>query len=270
MKKFIFALLSLALLTSCKKDKTPVDIPRGETYLIKSETSNDKVSAKFLYNSDNKITEHQTFYFYERYTYDKLSRLIKREASISASSMDLGSMMLYNEIKTAANSPINFYTDFVYSDNRLIKTINYSKDAKDFKMVSYQTFEYSNNKIKRKNLFTAESKLTQFTTFGYDVNGNVIEEKSYSYLFSDNGQPNLISESFFKFDDKPNPFRIFKELGEPGLFTNSNNIIETTGKSYVDLPVRISTTKTTYEYNVDGYPVKPINESGQTYITYNY
>ena len=46
----------------------------------------------------------------------------------------------------------------------------------------------------------------------------------------------IISKSIYKYDNYKNPYLISRMLGLPGLYTNSNNIIETKTIRYDNTP----------------------------------
>lgn len=105
--------------------------------------------------------------------------------------------------------------------------MNYAK-KNDFVNTSYTTFEYKGDMVTRKNIHDTDGKIAQFSIYENDGKGNIVVEKYYSY--DANGpEPELISETTYKYDDKNNPFKVFKASGNPGLFTNSNNITEVRG-----------------------------------------
>lgn len=110
--------------------------------------------------------------------------------------------------------------------------------------------------------------VTQFLTFNYDKNGNVIEENYYSYLFILAGtEPSLLYKGTFEYDSYVNPYSVFRQTGNPGINSNPNNIIKTTTYNFAITPgtVSISESTTEYQYNhKTGYPVKVIN--GEEFI----
>jgi len=114
-------------------------------------------------------------------------------------------------------------------------------------------------------LHDADNIITQFYLYEYDNNENGIKSKYYSYLFNTGLEPKLIRETSFKYDDKNNPFVIYKDLGRPGLYTNTNNIIESNSILYEDMPGidKYSTSSTNYEYNSKGLPVKVSSENSE-------
>lgn len=103
-------------------------------------------------------------------------------------------------------------------------------------------------------------EITQYYSYEYDSKGNVKNEKHYSYLFSQSAEPRIINENSFKYDNKNNPFKIFQALGNPGLYSDTNNVIEVNTKRYEMTPgiPETSTSYTSYEYNKYDYPVKVI------------
>ena len=162
-------------------------------------------------------------------------------------------------------------TRFEYGQNgQLIKIETYINKNDRFVFTSMNSFEYNGELIDRKNLHNELRQITQFHAYEYDKNGNVKNEKYYSHLFTNNAEPKIISENSFKYDNKKNPFVIFMALGNPGLYSNTNNVIEGSSILYEDAPgiPRNSTSKTSYKYNLNDYPVKVIRESDEYEYTY--
>ncbi len=167
---------------------------------------------------------------------------------------------------TAENSTISSRQIFKYDENGNLSEIeNYFKQDTEFELRSKQSFEYVNGKIARRNLYNEKGALTQFHIYEYDTKGNVKNEKYYSFLRTESTEPGLISENSFKYDNKKNPFIIFNELGNPGLSTNQNNVIEveTTRHEEIIGVDKNSTSSTSYEYNRNGYPTKVVTENSE-------
>lgn len=245
------------LFASCSKD-LPVDNFPDESYSIKSVWSDGKNSAKYIYNKDGKIIESQGFYYFKKFNYDLNGRLVKKEIAVDP---DIASSTMHEktELMTSENSTFTGYSEFEYDgDSKLMIIKNYVKENDQYEYISMNSVEYEGDKIVRMNLHDAQNIMTQCYTYEYDGSGNVIKEKYYSYLFLVGTEPKLISEVSFKFDNKNNPYRIYKDLGLPGLYSNKNNILETSTILYVDVPGidKYTTSKTAYEYNDQGFPVK--------------
>jgi hypothetical protein len=233
---------------------------------IKSEVSNDNITSNYKYNAIGKIAETEGIYFYNKYLYDDDGKLISRETAADPSMFSSSMPTEKTELMTKENSSISSRQIFKYDENgRLLEIENYLKTEDKFELRSKQSFEFIDEKIVKRNLHNENGEITQFNIYEYDKNGNLKNEKYYSYLFTESTQPKLMSETSFKFDNKKNPFKIFNELGNPGLYTNSNNIIETNLIRHEEIPgfEKYSTSTTSYEYNRNNYPIKIITENSE-------
>ncbi len=269
MKEFIkylcFACITLILITSCNKDEFEEN-QFNENDFIKSEVSNDKIVSNYKYNDFGKIVEKEGMYFYCRYLYNNGGILIKQETAADPSLISSALPIEKTELMTAENSTISSRRIFKYDENgNLLEVENYFKQEDEFELRSKQSFEFVNGKIAIRNLHNEKGEVTQFHIYEYDKNGNVKNEKYFSYLFSESTEPRLISENSFKYDNKKNPFVIFNELGNPGLYTNQNNVIETNTIRHEETPGfdKNSTSRISYEYNRNNYPTKVITENSE-------
>lgn len=270
IKYFCFASIILILISSCNKDDFEVN-DFNDNDFIKSEVSNDNITSNYKYNAIGKIAETEGIYFYNKYLYDNDGKLISLESAADPSMLSSSFPIGKTELMTGENSSISNRQIFKYDENRrLLEIENYLKTEDKFELRSKQSFEFIDEKIVKRNLHNENGELTQFNVYEYDKNGNVKNEKYYSYLFTESTQPKLISETSFKFDNKKNPFRIFNELGNPGLYTNANNIIETNLIRHEEIPgfEKNSTSTTSYEYNQNDYPIKVI--TGNSEYEYRY
>ena len=252
-----FLIIVLTIITSCSNDPIVVD----GSYSIKSVVANGKVIEKYVYNDKNKIVEDQSFYFCNKYLYDDIGRLIKQEIAFDP---DIASSTIHikSELMTSQNSTFTANRIFEYNaEGKLFTQKYYVEKNVQFEYTSMVSLEYVGDKIVKYNLHNDQHTITQFYTYKYDNNENVLNEKQYSFLFAVGTEPKLIRETSFKYDDKNNPFKIYKNLGYPGLYTNTNNIIESNSVLYEDDPSigKFSTSTTTYEYNKIGYPIKVNN-----------
>ncbi|MFB6343524.1 hypothetical protein ACE1ET_17500 [Saccharicrinis sp. FJH62] len=266
IKYFCLASMILFLMSSCEKDDPEVNHLNDNDF-IKSEVSNDNIISNYKYNAIRKIAETEEIYFYNKYLYDNDGRLTSRETAIDPSVLSSSLPTEKTELMTGENSSISSRQIFKYDENgRLLEIENYFKTEEDkFELRSKQSFEFIDGKIVTRNIHNENGEITQFNVYEYDENWNVKNEKYYSYLSTESTQPKLISEKSFKFDNKKNPFKILNELGSPGLFTNSNNIIETNLIRHEEVPgfEKYSTSTTSYEYNQNDYPIKVITENSE-------
>ena len=269
-KLLSYIVLTAVLFCSCSKDPDPDNTSDG-IYAIRSITYNGKTHNRFIYNSAGKITEYQSFYFYYRYTYNENGLLIKEESSF-ADEMNPSDPGGKNELLTAQNSFFTGYALYLYENDSLLKQkIYYHKNNGVFELVSKSSFEYLNGNIVKWNIHTPNDTITQYYTYDYDNNGNVIMQKQYSYLFDNGHEPVLVRETTYTYDDKHNPFIIFRHTASPGVFTNTNNVIETRSTLFIEtagIPKYTQSTSS-YEYNLAGYPRKAgTGSSAYVYIYY--
>lgn len=237
---------------------------------IKSISTNGTIIHKYLYDHSGKIVEENCMYYFKRYLYDKNENLVKVESAFDRSG--LSSFVIperRTEFMTSKNSVIDSYNLYKYDNNgRLLKIESYfNETGKDLEYRSMQTFEYEGTNITKVNLHEPNGQITQYHVYTYDNYGNVSNEKHYSNLFGSKDE--LISEIFYKYDNYKNPYQIFSILGSPGLYCNTNNIIETTTIRHYEVPGfdENSRSKTTYQYKNE-YPVKEITDNSE--FEYNY
>ena len=260
-KLFSFLIISLFVFTSCDKGLNRVIIKSGD-FSIKSIFAGGKTVQKFIYNNSRKIEEYQSFYFFNKYIYDSKNRLVKQEVAIDPDIYS-SSMHIKSELMTSQNSIFTSYYIYEYnSAGKLVTQKNYFKKEDKFEYTSKITLEYDGANIVKRNIHDVTNSITQFYTYEYDSNGNVTIEKYFSFLFITGSEPKLIRETSFIYDDKNNPFKIFQDLGIPGIYTNTNNIVETSSVLHENAPGvdKYSTSRTTYEYNDKGFPTM-VNQS---------
>jgi len=268
--KFIgYIVLCAVFAWSCSKDPEPVNNQDG-VYAIRSINYSGKTYNRFIYNTAGKIAEYQSFYFCCRYTYNENGLLIKEE-SANADGMQSSATAGGKELMTSQNSIFTSYGLYIYEHDSLLKQkIYYRENNGVFELVSKSSFEYLNGNIVKWNIQTPNDTITQYYTYEYDNNRNVTRQRQYSYLAQEGEGPVLIRETTYSFDNKNNPFFNFKQTGSPGIFSNPNNITETSSTLFIEVPGIDKYTHSTssYEYNSKGYPVKVT--SGSTVYAYEY
>ena len=244
---------------------------------IKYILMNGRTVHKFLYDQTGKFVEENSRLYFNKFSYDEKERLVKVESAIHPAAWSSSSYVIdgIDDMMTSQNSSATSYSLYFYDNaGRLSKIEYYSNMGNEpdgeFEHRSTQTFEYKGSLIDRVNLGDPTTIQTAPTVYEYtyDSRGNVINEKYYTNI---NSTPKLSSETSYKFDDYRNPFQIKKSYGKPGFYSNPNNIIEIIFTSYEDIPGidKYSTSKQTYEYNSNDYPVKIIQD-GKTVEEYVY
>jgi hypothetical protein len=267
LRIMIFSTVLILVLFGCAKD----DLSQNANGLLKKVKNGGYITEEISYNEFNLISELNGTEFWRKYYYNDQKQLVKEEIAINPNS--LSSSMPSNptyEFVDPNKVGISMYHLFEYDEQGLlIKQLNYvPKDGPD-DLRSLNTFEYNNNNlISKELLMNSDSEVTQFRTYQYDLNGNVIEENYYSYLFIPEGTgPKHLSKTTFEFDSYLNPYKIFEKANGPGLFRNLNNITKSTTINYDPVPGLPATTTSqiSYEYNEKTkYPIRVIN--GEEFI----
>jgi len=272
MKRFGNLLISfvlIALMFACTKEGSD-GFYSAKNEHIKSVSTGGKIVHKYLYDHAGNIVEQNCLYYFKKYIYDENDRLVKVESAMDRSLFSSTYTVPRTEFMTSQNSTVDSYSLYEYDkEGRLSKIKHYfNETGKGFEYRSMQTFEYEGSFIVKVNWHAPEGHITQFDVYTYDVRGNVANDKYYSNLFG--SEEELISETSYKYDSYKNPYRIFSMLGYPGLYMNTNNIIETSLTRHSDVPGfdKYSISETTYKYNNDGYPIKEITEDSE--FEYNY
>lgn len=241
------------------------------TGLLKKIMHDGYVVEEITYNQDKLVDEVRSTSFYRKFHYNQSLKLIKEEVAVSpdmfSSSVTPGSM---HEFVDPDKTGISMYHIYEYDDNgRLSVQLNYIPQVGNDELRSKRMFEYNDkNLISKILLYNGDNEVTKFSTYLYDSNNNVIEEDYYTYLFITSGAvPKHLFKITFRYDSFHNPYKIFEQGGNPGINSNSNNIIKTITVHYEPSPgvPAYSETTTSYEYNLEtGFPVRVID--GEEFI----
>ena len=260
-------LILICALWGCTKE----EYPTNSNKLLKKIKNGDYIVEEISYNQNNLVSEVNSTSFYRKFHYDQSLKLIKEEVAISLNSFSSfiipGST---HEFVDPDKTGISMYHLYEYDSNgRLSGQFNYIPKDGDDEFRSKRTFEYNDNNLISKTLiYNRDNELTQFRTYLYDSNGNVIEENYFTYNFITSGTgPGHLSKNTYEYDSFFNPYKIFERGGNPGINTNLNNITKTKTINYEPSPgiPTVSESTTSYDYNSKtGFPVRVIN--GEEFI----
>jgi hypothetical protein len=250
MRKYtIIIILVFMCFTTCKKED---DLYYSDT-LLSQVNSGDLAVHGLTYNSNYLIHESTEPFKYKRFTYDVNNTLKKVEEAYSFSAFSCVMIPGQSTESDPRKAKISVYSEFEYDNAlRLIKKSNYFINSGHPQLSSYQTYEYNNDKIIKLNTFNPQGQLTQYYDYLYDNNGNIIRADEYLVT----SVTKLVSTMIYEFDNKNNPYQVFSCEGEPGIYTNRNNIIKETSVSVNGTAETQYTRLNVYEYNSLDYPVR--------------
>jgi hypothetical protein len=256
IKYFTLAFVLCLGIFSCKKDK--IDNSCHSPTLISQIKSGELYVYDVTYTENCLIAESVEPSLYKKFTYDSQNRLKKMERALSFD-VSFSCVAQPNGANDSGSDPrqarTTDYSDFEYTSNgELSKKVNYYFNNGNALLTTYQTYEYSNGHVSKLSEFNPQDKLIQYETFQYDSVGNIT--KISRYLLDVEGNAGLNSVTSYEFDNKINPFIIFNSTGEPGKFTNLNNITREITVTYFGASEQKYEISTVYEYNGLGLPVK--------------
>jgi hypothetical protein len=207
----------------------------------------------FTYNSNYLINESTEPFKYKRFSYDARNILIKVEEAYSFNAFSCVMIPGQSLESDPRKAKISVYSIFEYDNAlRLIKKSNYFINSGNPQLSSYETYDYVNDKIVKLSTFNPQGQLTQYHDYLYDDNGNITRDDQYMSTTV----IKLVSTMIYEFDNKNNPYQVFTCEGEPGLYTNRNNIVKETSISYYGTAESRTTRLNVYEYNSLDYPVR--------------
>ena len=213
---------------------------------------------EYSYNNTNLISEEKSKLRYTKYNYNDTDQLISVDcyedpALYSSSSVVIEASRKREEWTNPNNTEKSYSIIYEYdAAGQLIKSTNY---------LGYSIYSYDKNNRISSLTFYHDDKISNYIDFEYDKKGNLTKRNKFQV--SESGEKALINKALFKFDSKHNPYKAFNNLMIPGKYTNQNNIVMTTSTNYhliEGMEDKKNTIKTSFQYNVYGYPItKDIN-----------
>jgi len=261
-----FLLILSIILISCEKENEPPIDNENIPLLWKEIYSND-LYIEYTYNNANLLHERKSKWSYTCYTYNDNHQLISYDCydDMRIASSDwatLQAAMNRTDWVTPENTEISVRGTYFYKHNKLTKiTVNRFHNGTS----GYVTFDYNINGRISKKTFYSENQPSGFHEYSYDEIGNLILV-TRKYLVNENPVVRVTEQ--YEYDDKNNPYKVFKRLLQPGENTNENNIVKKTMTLFFDSPGvdSIQITEFTYEYNVQDYPIKKNNTVSYEYL----
>jgi hypothetical protein len=267
MKKTALILFGALILCSCEKEKGLVientDIPLLSKVLI------DGVSHyEYAYNDANLLIEEKSKFHYTKHNYNDNNLLSSSEfymdpAMFSSNSSVVEAAMNRKEWVNPDNTAKSLTQKFEYDGTGRLARKIYTRPS--VTSSEYSEFTFDNGRISRQTMYW-ENEITFYIDYSYDEKGNLIKESKYHVPST--GIPELWTTTEYEYDDKHNPYQVFKRLMSPGKFTNPNNITKETYTIHFEVDQwiqKVQISNNTYEYNDKGYPTKVNGEAKYVY-----
>lgn len=257
--KIVACFLATALFViSCNKDSK--NDPCSDNSLIRKVRAGEFDNQQITYNSHCQVTEYLERIFFKRYFYNGSNQLVKVETAIAGDPLSC-----FLQTGASGESTVDprkakpaLYSLFEYDASGKIhkKTDGYYADGVA-KSSTYRIYEYQDNKISCIRVYTSNDILNQRYVFTYT--GENLTHTDY-YVTNTGDTEHLFTTYDYTFDDRFNPYILFAIEGDPGKYTNVNNILSETVKYYSNGVVSSTNTNDyAYEYNAAGYPSKMNN-----------
>jgi hypothetical protein len=252
MKKSAILIVIVLCLVTCNKEGSQEDLCFSDT-LISQINSGDQAIHGLTYNSNCLVYESMEPYEYKKYFYDNQNRLQRIEIAFSING-GLSCVALPNQSLESdpRNAKISQYYELEYDGQKVIKKSYYVFRSGSPALSSFTTYDYENGQISKLTRFNAQGLITDYHTYKYDNNGNMIRDDLY---IVSNGT-RLYQTNIYEFDNKNNPYQIFAQEGEPGRNSNINNIVSETRIYFNGTTESRNTTLNVYKYNNLEYPVR--------------
>jgi hypothetical protein len=253
MKNYTLLIIVVFLcFTACKKEDKTENLYYSDT-LISQVNSGDLAVHGFTYNSNYLIHESTEPYMYKKFSYDTKNLLTKVEVAYSFNPFSCSMIPGQSLESDPRKASISQYSEFEYDDGlKLKKKSNFFLNSGNPQLTSYQTYDYVNGQIVKSSTFNPQGLLTGYNDYKYDDRGNITRDDQYTST----AVIKLVNTKICEFDNKNNPYQVFAYEGNPGIYTNKNNIIKETSVSYNDTAEFSSTTLHTYQYNSLDYPIR--------------
>jgi hypothetical protein len=269
MRKIVLMIFCSLLFFSCEKEKDKqLFIENTDIQLISQVFIGEIFYMEYSYNEANLVSEEKSKFHYSRHIYNETNQLVTSDfywdiSMASSSSTVVEAAMNREEWVNPDNTPKSITHSYEYNSNGQLLRKSYIRPAdKNSDIVKYL---YDNDRIIRITGYY-NAKISGYTDYLYDNNGNVI--KQTKYYVSPAGIAELTTTTVYEYDNMHNPYQSFKRLITPGVYTNQNNITkETCTLNFdVDLSIeKVQVTENSYEYNDMGYPVKVNGLIGYVY-----
>ncbi|MBK8882318.1 MAG: hypothetical protein IPN67_07995 [Bacteroidales bacterium] len=255
-KTISLCILFVMTILSCQKDELSV-VDKTEVMYLSNVMIDDEPYYEYFYNDSNLVSGESSKLDYMVHHYNALNQLVSSDYYWNKSIMStdiktIETTLSQSAMITSASGTKGGSFQYEYSNDLLAK-VTFSRPQSGSS--EYSVFSYNElNRINKQILYWNETQ-TGYIDYLYDFKGNLIKESLYD--ISESGVAELSTTTKYLFDGKHNPYKSFKGIMIPGLYTNYNNIIKEVYTVYVKPGQgtdQVQVTENSYEYNINGYP----------------
>jgi hypothetical protein len=255
----IIFFFSLFLISCEKENEKQLIVENTDIPLISKVLIGDETYMEYSYNEANLVTEEKSKFHYTKHSYNDNNQLTTSDfywdiSMASSNSHVIEAAMNRTEWVNPDNTAKSITHSLEYNNNGELIRKSYNRPS--VSNSDYNEFTYENNRISRQSMYW-QNAMSNYIDYVYDEKGNLIKESKYHV--SSTAGSELWTTTEYEYDNKHNPFQVFKRLVSPSKFTNPNNITKETYTIYFEIDQwtqKVSVTNNSYEYNEKDYPVK--------------
>jgi len=250
-------ILLVVISLSCKKDEMYI-AGNPELMFLSNVLLDDQPYCLYVYNDSNLVNEESSKFDFTLNHYNDKNQLVSSDyywnnVILNTDIKMVETTLSQGEFITSANGTKGRTVRYEYNSTDLLTKATYTgpNGGSEYSAFSYD----SNSRIDRQTIYWNDTE-TGYIDYSYDEKGNLIKEILYNLSATGLAEPSTTIR--YAFDNKQNPYKLFRNLMIPGINTNRNNI---TKETYImhrkadQGTEKIQITENSYEYNVNGYPV---------------
>jgi hypothetical protein len=257
IKIISLSVLFVLLILSCKKEEL-TNVENSQVMFLSNLLVDDQSYFQYTYNDSNLVSEESSKFDFTINHYNDKNQLVSSDyywnnTILNSNAKMIEATLSQGQMINSANGTKGGTFRYEYDNNNNLTKVTCTRPSSGSE---YSVFSYNeDNRIDKQDIYW-NNVLTGYIEYQYDGRGNLITEILYDV--SATGVAESPATTRYIFDNKQNPYRSFKSLPIPGIYTNPNNITKELYMIHQDSGQgidKILVKENTYEYNINGYPV---------------
>jgi hypothetical protein len=257
IKIISLSVLFVLIFVSCKKEEL-ANVENSQVMFLSNILVDDQSYYQYAYNDSNLVSEESSKFDFTINHYNDKNQLVSSDyywnnTILNSDVKMIETTLSQGQLITSANGTKGGTFKYEYDNNNKLTKVTCTRPSAGSE---YSVFSYDeNSRIDKQDIYW-NNVLTGYVEYQYDGRGNLIREILYDVSAS--GVAELGTATQYIFDNKQNPYKSFKSLHIPGIYTNRNNITKVIYMIHPDAgqgTEKIVVKENTYEYNINGYPV---------------